>query len=326
MVAGRSSTRWGNDRQWDVRHAPRDLSRELRARFKAAKMRRTSPKPGKPHTLPGKLVVSLTSYPPRFETLDLTLHCLLRQDMAPDEIVLWIAHNDRASLPYRVERLQDYGLTIRTCDDIGSFKKVVPACVEYAGAFLLLADDDVIYPEGWLRRFVEYWRYPDEVLSQWARRLTIDYKGRPLPWWSWPSVLDDHPDWNVMPVGCSGVLYPPATIPRSVADPETFMRLCPNGDDIWLFWHLAEAGAVARCIQAPKKFRFWSGTQKHALWKSNDYEGGNDKKIAAMFREFGLPHRPEFDTQTFEALLEHWLKPLAAEHRRRLAAIVAGRR
>jgi hypothetical protein len=308
-----------------LKYIPRDLLRALRIAAKPAMLRHSTIRPGKPHTLPGKLVVSLTSYPPRFPALDLTLRCLMSQDMAPDAIILWVAHGDADKLPRRVRELEAHGLTIRTCDDTGSFKKVVPACLEFSGAFLLLCDDDVAYPATWLRRFVEHWRYPDEVLCQWGRRLTIDGRGRPLPWWSWPPVLDDHPHWSVMPIGCGGVLYPPGTIPASVARPETFTRLCPNGDDIWLFWHLPETGATARCIQPEKKFRFWGGTQDMALWKSNDYRGGNDRKIAAMFREFGLPHRIVFDDQILEGLAKHLLAPLVAEQRRRLAALIEGR-
>lgn len=38
-----------------------------------------------------KIVVSLTSYPARIDTVWLTIETLLRQSMKPDELILWLA-------------------------------------------------------------------------------------------------------------------------------------------------------------------------------------------------------------------------------------------
>ena len=43
--------------------------------------------------------MSLTSYPPRFGTLHLTLACLLDQSVKPDHLILWIAREDIKELP-----------------------------------------------------------------------------------------------------------------------------------------------------------------------------------------------------------------------------------
>ena len=44
----------------------------------------------KKHSLNGKLVVSLTSYPDRYKTLNFTLRTILSQSIKPDKILLWI--------------------------------------------------------------------------------------------------------------------------------------------------------------------------------------------------------------------------------------------
>jgi hypothetical protein len=50
------------------------------ARF-GARRRLRRPRPGKRHGLDGELIVSLTSYPARYDTLHLTLGCLLDQSI-----------------------------------------------------------------------------------------------------------------------------------------------------------------------------------------------------------------------------------------------------
>ena len=66
-------------------------------------------RPGKPHPLPGRLIVSVTSFPPRFGTLALALRGILRQTVRPDQTVLWIAHKDMPLLPRNVLDLQTPG-------------------------------------------------------------------------------------------------------------------------------------------------------------------------------------------------------------------------
>ena len=109
----------------------------------------------RPHRLPGVLVVSLTSYPPRFGTLALTLRSLLCQTVRPDHLILWIAPADFALLPQSVRRLQARGLTIRLAEDIKSYKKIIPALDQFPDAFIVTADDDLFYWQSWLEELVK---------------------------------------------------------------------------------------------------------------------------------------------------------------------------
>jgi hypothetical protein len=72
----------------------------------------------KPHELRSPLIISLTSYPARFDKLPLTLKCLLSQSMAADRIILWIAYQDKSSLTPGILELQTTGLEIAYCDDL----------------------------------------------------------------------------------------------------------------------------------------------------------------------------------------------------------------
>jgi len=80
----------------------------------------------KPHGLQSPLIISLTSYPARFSKLPLTLKCLLSQNMAADRIILWIAHQDKSALTPAILELQNAGLEIEYCDNLRSYKKIIP--------------------------------------------------------------------------------------------------------------------------------------------------------------------------------------------------------
>ena len=48
----------------------------------------------KKHSLDKELVVSLTSYPSRFNILPITIQSLLNQTVKPDRIILWLYEKD----------------------------------------------------------------------------------------------------------------------------------------------------------------------------------------------------------------------------------------
>ena len=109
----------------------------------------------KPHWLPGRLVVSLTSYPKRFKELATTLKTLLSQEVRPDVVVLWIYKDDAHLLPPSVLQLRSKGLSIRIVDvDMRSYLKLVPALAEFKDAYIVTADDDIYYPRDWLSMLV----------------------------------------------------------------------------------------------------------------------------------------------------------------------------
>ena len=103
-----------------------------------------------------KLIVSLTSFPERMYDLHFCLYSLLTQTLKPDEVILWLAAeefpNKEADLPQKVLQLKDNGLTIKWCENIGSYKKLIPTIREYPNDIIVSADDDIFYPAEWLER------------------------------------------------------------------------------------------------------------------------------------------------------------------------------
>jgi hypothetical protein len=240
--------------------------------------------------LPADLIVSLTSYPARFGTLHLTLRCLLNQSIKPDQVLLWVSPQDEPLLTQAVKKLAEQGLQVRTTNDIGSFKKIIPSLMEFPNSFVITADDDVFYPSTWLETLVRAWdgRYELIVCHQ-ARRFRINRRGEPLPYRLWPNLRSPEESVAVFPIGGGGVLFPPGSLAPDVIDEATFMQLCPKADDLWLYWMARRAGSTFLKVGSSSHPLNWPGSQKVALKKDNLHANANDGQIAALVRAFGTP-------------------------------------
>lgn len=247
------------------------------------------PRAGKPHGLPHRLVVSLTSYPKRFDVLHLTIKSLLAQDVAADPVVLWVAHEDIRRLPDNVRRLERHGLTVRPTEDLRSYKKIIPALAEYRDACIVTADDDVYYPRHWLKTFCEAYRPGErEVLCYRAHRMK--FQGSEIaPYDSWTfEITDQDPAPDIFFTGVGGVFYPPGVFHEDVDNVERLMELCPSTDDVWLNWMVRLGGARIRKVGPKQRFHEWIGSQESALQNSNRFaSAGNDRQIANIVRAYG---------------------------------------
>jgi hypothetical protein len=236
------------------------------------------------------VVVSLTSYPPRFGTLHLTLKSLLSQSYVPDRIVLWIAHADMALLPVAVTDLQRAGLEIIACDDIKSYKKMIPLLQRGSEAAIVTADDDVYYWRDWLRQLVQA-RSPGklEIVCHRMHRIKLNADGLPVSYndWDFETSNAESSPLN-FPTGIGGVLYPANVFGPEVLDEHAFMTLCPRGDDIWFWWMARANGATFKRVPEVNEVHCWDGSQEVALWKDNIGATFNDNQIRAMIGAYGF--------------------------------------
>lgn len=246
------------------------------------------------HSLPGKLVISLTSYPARYATLHMTIKSLLDQKVKPDRIVLWIAHEHAAQLPEEVLSLQDDIFTIGTWDDIRNFKKIIPTLITYPGAFTVIADDDTYYPEWWLQQLVEaYDPAKPTIVCHRAHRLTYTRDGDIAPYRRWRRAVRSRyslrPRTDLLPTGNGGVLYPPGSLPPETTDLELIRRLSATSDDVWLFFMWRQAGWKVRRVRSRiHKFTEWPEAQSQSL-RSFHLGGKKDEHLRDMAKYFGTP-------------------------------------
>lgn len=243
------------------------------------------------HALPAPLIVSLTSYPPRFHSLASSLKCLLMQSVQADLVVLWLAPDDRNLLPANVLALQGAGLCIETCADTGPFKKLVPARERWRNAFIATADDDVFYPHTWLAELIAGWA-PErrEIPCHRAHAMTLSGDRTPAPYAHWRfEARAGEASPIVFPTGVGGVLYPPGCLHAEATEPALFESLCPTGDDVWFYWMARRQGWVFRRV-GQRRFVCWPRTQDVAL-KHENIAHRNDLQISRLVARFGFaPH------------------------------------
>lgn len=244
-----------------------------------------------PHGLPAPLVVSLTSYGPRLESLHLTLKCLLRQSVRPDAILLWLADEDLDALPRSVRELADHGVSLEPTPDLRSYKKIIPALKSRPEAFIVTADDDVYYHERWLEELVRGWSAEEQaVVCRRARLMPFGPDGSLGPYarWRW-SYEEGRVRTDILPIGVGGVLFPPGSLAPEVLDEGAFMQLCPSADDLWLYWMARRAGFRVKKVAPQRTYFYWPRTQDVGLSNTNRHAGGNDVQIRRMIERFGFP-------------------------------------
>ncbi len=248
---------------------------------------------------PTKVIVSLTSFPERIYEIHYTLYSLLTQSFKPDEVVLWLAEeqfpNKEQDLPPAVLNLQKNGLTIKWCNDLRSYKKLIPALHEFPNDIIVIVDDDIYYPENWLEKlYKQHLKTPNCVIGHRCHQITLDKNGYPKPYKQWKknSTLTK-PSFRNFLTGCGGVLYPPHSLYRDVTDVKKFKELAPYADDIW-FWAMSVLNNVKirtfwgrmRKVLLVNPEREMRTTEELTLTKLNIEQDGNNKQMAAVIAAY----------------------------------------
>lgn len=222
-----------------------------------------------------ELIVSLTSYPPRIQTVHKTIETILGQTLKADRVILWLAESEfpggERDLPASLTCLCGQGLEIKWTNDIKSYKKLIPTLREYPEAVIVTADDDVYYAPDWL--FYLYRAYLQRPGCVHCHRCTYFYlENEQFRWIPGGVKAYGQPSYLHKLVGIGGVLYPPKSLHKEVLDEEKFCRLARTNDDIW-FWFMAvknnyRINVVENNMSKPK---YVEGTQDGVcLCKIND--------------------------------------------------------
>ncbi|SIQ40141.1 hypothetical protein SAMN05880582_1011739 [Rhizobium sp. RU20A] len=246
----------------------------------------------RPHRLPGRLIVSLTSYPPRYKHLYYTLMCLLSQTVKADDLILWVSESDEKQLTPEIRSLQAHGLTIGICKDYKSYNKIVHTLEAYPDAFIVTVDDDLYYRPTLLEELLQHYKGdPHTIICHRCHRVKLGPDGTPEPYAAWDyNISASAPNWDVFPTGVGGILYPPGSLPKETLDSQTFTKICASADDVWLYWMALRNGSLFTKVGPPRPVRAWPSSQKIGLHRLNTLGvNQNDTNIARMLEHFGKP-------------------------------------
>lgn len=247
-----------------------------------------------------ELIVSLTSFPQRMHDIQYCIYSLLDQTIKPDKIILWLAEdqypNKENDIPQEVLRFKDYGLSIKWCENLYSYKKLIPTLIEYPDAIIITTDDDIFYEKDCIEKlYNSYIETPDAICCHRGHKVKIDKSGNIANYKQWKKkIKGESIDYKNFFTGAGAVLYPPHSLYKDITDIELFTKLAPKADDIW-FWAMAVLNSTKiKVIKNnisdltyinPERERGLTG--ELTLFSSNK-KGGNDTQMENI-----LSHYPQ---------------------------------
>lgn len=252
----------------------------------------------KPESERPQLIVSLTSYGRRVANVaPYAIMSMMRQTYLPDKIVLWLDNvnwND-GNLPNRLKALQQKGLTIRYCDDLRSYKKLVPALSEYPDDLIFTVDDDIYYPKDTLQIVMkEYHRNPNRIYGIRGYIPEIGSDGHIKPYNTWKLFTTERIGLNLFLTGGAGCLYQRKLLHHDVVNSDIFMKKCPLADDIWFFFMEQLIATERKIVKTSHRDiipidAFYQHFHRGAsLAQTNCGQDQNDTQIANLMEHYGL--------------------------------------
>lgn len=240
-----------------------------------------------------EVIVSLTSYPARINTVNFTVESLLNQTRPADKILLWLAQEQfpkgKDDLPDELTALEGGLFSIRWCDmDLRCHKKYFYTMKEYPDSIVVTVDDDVMYDRRLLETLlISYRRFPFAVSCMRAHEIAYD-NGKLADYNSWKrnSKRILQPSMGLLPTGIGGVLYPPHAVNEAAFSIDAIRELCLNADDLWLRVMSVMNNmpvVIAGVLPNPKEIE---GSQDTALWKTNDKQGENDIQMQRIISKY----------------------------------------
>lgn len=246
-----------------------------------------------------KVIVSLTSFPQRMYDIHFCLYSLLNQSLKPDRLILWLAEeefpNKEKDIPNTVLSFKEKGLEIKWCNNIKSYKKLIPALKEFPNAIIVTADDDIYYPVDWLEKlYNSYQKEPQYIHCHRAHKILFDSNKKILPYKMWEhETYNQQPDYINFFTGAGGVLYPQGCLNTDVLNEELFTSLAPNADDIW-FWAMAVIqGTKIKVVEDNIKQLTYINPERElglngeaTLCSQNCGKGQNDIQLAQVLKHY----------------------------------------
>lgn len=241
-----------------------------------------------------RIIVSLTTYRYRIHETYLVIESLMRQTLKPNKILLWLAEDefDNDTIPLSLKKMESRGLSIQYCEDIKSYKKLIPTLEQFPNDIVVTADDDALYPQDWLERLYNcYKKHPDEVICTHAHKISYTVTGELVPYRLWNNVEKEESSFSVFPVGIGGVLYPPDILCHDVYNRTLFKDLAPYADDVWFKVMSRLNNVKCRCLWINEGIYNYITL----LTRDNDvalsftnYSCDNDIQIKQVFGKYGI--------------------------------------
>lgn len=241
-----------------------------------------------------RIIVSLTSYPARINTVQKAIISILKQKVKPDKIILWLSDMEfplhEKDLPLELRELcGKNGFEIRWVNEnIKSHKKYFYALQEYANSIVITIDDDMEYNEMMIHDLIKSHQvFPNTIIARCAR--IIVKEGNSLsPYQHWDLCFEKYcnkPRMDLCAIGVGGVLYPPSCASRRWFEVEKLINLTENQDDLWLKYNEIIDGVSTFYVKPTGKDMSIKNEKEDSLSKHNLHGDGNNLCVDRLCRE-----------------------------------------
>lgn len=231
----------------------------------------------------GKLIVSMTTKPDRVHKTWMVIESVLRQDLKPDGIFLYLPceeFKDESVLPQKLIALKKRGLQIVfVVENLKPHNKYFYAMSAFPNANVLTIDDDKIYPSNLvstLKLYAE--QHEGEICSVLTRQIVMTgcSAEKYLNWHLMKTNVG--PSHDLLSLGVGGVLYPAGALHKDVFDKEQLKSKALLTDDLWIkimaLRNNTPVTSLAGLFKQP--FLSLTGMGKDQLMLKNIHGGGND--------------------------------------------------
>lgn len=236
-------------------------------------------------------VISLTSHPARFNSLEISLKQMLNQHLIPKAIYLNIFKDDINKLPSGVRQLESSGiLKINPCDDLGPGKKLIPTLKLEESLPIIVVDDDLLFESDLtLKLLVQHHLTPNNVVASRVHKIVYEKNGDISQYSKWIKnyALSNGPDSSLFATSGAGTLYKKEFFHKDVMDENTYKEICFFTDDLW--WHVQSnrAGVKTKRLPGFSILSFIDGTQEGGLWQSGNQDR-NDPNLRQLLKKYSM--------------------------------------
>ena len=261
------------------------------------------------------LIVSMTSWPRRIKYVSKALFSILSQNVDNKlyHIVLVLAEpefpNREKDLPEDLKLMVEEGVVelIWYKRNILSHKKLMPTLVKYPNNPILVCDEDITRPEGWLKTFIEdHKKNPTDILvGGCVFDISFDNgKFNPVKRFKFDDpncagkIIKNRRPAN----GFGGVLYPAHTFTdERFFNEDLMMKLSEFSDESWQFCFNIIENRTIRWIS--KHFAHQHGQQAGTYESSmSKIRAGNKSKSYDLIYENLFKEFPEFKSSLIKRL------------------------
>jgi hypothetical protein len=236
-------------------------------------------------------VVSLTSYPERFDTLSQTLNSLLAQRLIAKKIYLNIAQEDMSKLPAAVKDFASSGLiNINACENLGPGKKLIPTLKLEKNLPIIVVDDDLIFDTDLtLKLMIVHHLSPGTIIASRVHKITHTPEGEVSAYSKWQKnySLSNGPSMDLFATSGAGTLYKADFFHEDVTDEKTYSELAFHTDDLWWFIQSKRVGTKTKRLPGQSVLNYIDGTQEIGLWNNGNKER-NDLNLKALMKRYSL--------------------------------------